>query len=237
MRYPQPVPPLTFQRARTEENKRRRAAALVEAARSLAVETGVASVTLTAVAGRAGIHYSAVRRYFTSHKEVLLHLAAEGWVRWSATVCKELDGPDGQEMSPERVAEILATSLVADPLFCDLLANLHLHLEHEVEPERVVEIRLTISAAATELADAIERVLPAPGRSGAFDILIAAYSLAAAFWHIANPPERLSDVYAKEPEALPPEWNIDFASALTRVLTATCVGLNSGSPGPEDGAK
>ena len=81
VRYPQPVAPLTFQRARTEENKRRRATALVEAARSLAVETGVASVTLTAVAGRAGIHYSAVRRYFTSHKEVLLHLAAEGWVR------------------------------------------------------------------------------------------------------------------------------------------------------------
>lgn len=231
--------PLTFKRARTEENKRRRAAALVEAARSLAVETGVASVTLTAVAGRAGIHYSAVRRYFTSHKEVLLHLAAERWVRWSGTVCEKLNesGPDGQTMSPPQVAEILANSLVADPLFCDLLANLHLHLEHEVEPERVVEIRLTISAAATSLADAIDRALPALGRSGAFDILIAAYSLAAAFWHIANPPERLSDAYAKEPEALPPEWNIDFASALTRVLTATCVGLSSGSPVTERGTK
>ena len=100
--------PLTFQRARTEENKRRRAAALVEAARSLAVETGVASVTLTAVAGRAGIHYSAVRRYFTSHKEVLLHLAAEGWVRWSGTVCEELGEPG--PMSPPRVAETLANA-------------------------------------------------------------------------------------------------------------------------------
>jgi len=229
------VPQLTFQRARTEENKRRRAAALVEAARSLAVETGVASVTLTAVAGRAGIHYSAVRRYFTSHKEVLLHLAAEGWVRWSGTVCEQLN--EAGQMSPPEVAEILANSLAADPLFCDLLANLHLHLEHEVEPERVVEIRLTISAAATSLADAIERALPAPGRSGAFDILIAAYSLAAAFWHIANPPERLSDVYAKEPEALPPEWNIDFASALTRVLTATCVGLSSGTTVTKEGAE
>ena len=227
--------PLTFQRARTEENKRRRAAALVEAARSLAVETGVASVTLTAVAGRAGIHYSAVRRYFTSHKEVLLHLAAEGWVRWSGTVCEELGGPG--PLSPPRVAETLANALVADPLFCDLLANLHLHLEHEVDPDRVVEIRRTIAAAAIALADAIERALPVLGRSGAFDILIAAYSLAAAFWQIANPPERLSDVYAEEPESLPPEWNIDFASALTRVLTATCVGLSSGSPSAEKGVK
>jgi AcrR family transcriptional regulator len=102
------VAPRTFQRARTEENKRRRAAALVEAARSLAVESGVASVTLTAVAGRAGIHYSAVRRYFTSHKEVLLHLAAEGWVRWSGTVCEKLTEPG--PMSPPRVAEVCCST-------------------------------------------------------------------------------------------------------------------------------
>jgi AcrR family transcriptional regulator len=219
---------LTFQRARTEENKRQRAAALVEAARSLALETGVASVTLTAVAGRAGIHYSAVRRYFTSHKEVLLHLAAEGWVRWSDAVCAQLGEPGA--MSRERVAETLANGLAADPLFCDLLANLHLHLEHEVDVERVVDIRRTISAAAVALADAIERALPALGRSGAFDMLIAAYSLAAAFWHIANPPERLTTAYADEPEVQVPEWNIEFPSALTRVLTATCIGLVTESP-------
>jgi len=221
------VAQLTFRRARTEENKRQRAEALVEAARSLAVETGVASVTLTAVAGRAGIHYSAVRRYFSSHKEVLLHLAAEGWVRWSATVCEHLAEPG--PMSPARVAETLAQGLAADPLFCDLLANLHLHLEHEVDVDRVVEIRRTISAAAVALADAIERALPGLGRAGSFDILIASYSLAAAFWHIANPPERLTDAYAEEPEALPPEWNIEFPSALSRVLTATCIGSLSGS--------
>ncbi|MFV0493815.1 TetR family transcriptional regulator [Mycobacterium sp.] len=216
---------LAFRRARTEENKRQRAAALVEAARSLALETGVASVTLTAVANRAGIHYSAVRRYFTSHKEVLLQLAAEGWVRWSDRVCRELR--EAESTTPERVAATLAAGLAADPLFCDLLANLHLHLEHEVQIERVIEIRRTSAAAAVALADAIEAALPALGRSGAFDIVIAAYSMASAFWQIANPPERISDVYAEEPEALPPEWNIDFASALTRVLTATCIGLNA----------
>ncbi|QLL08142.1 TetR family transcriptional regulator [Mycobacterium vicinigordonae] len=222
MRYPLPVAQLAFRRARTEENKRQRAAALVEAARSLALETGVASVTLTAVASRAGIHYSAVRRYFTSHKEVLLQLAVEGWARWSATVCEKLAEPGA--MTPARVAETLANGLAVDPLFCDLLANLHLHLEHEVQIERVVENRRAISAAAIALADAIGQALPALGRPGAFDILIAAYSLAAAFWQIANPPARISDVYEEEPEVLPPEWNIDFASALTRVLTATCIG-------------
>ena len=54
-------------------------------------------------------------------------------------------------------------------------------------------------------------------------------ALAAAFWQIANPPERLNDAYAEEPDIRPPEWNIEFAPALGRVLTATCIGLLAGS--------
>ena len=227
VRYALPVAQLTFQRARTEEKKRQRAEALMEAARSLALEAGVASVTLTAVASRAGMHYSAVRRYFTSHKEVLLRLSAEGWVRWSNTVCDKLAEPGPK--SPSRIAETLAHALAEDPLFCDLLANLHLHLEHEVDVEQVVEVKRISTAATLSLADAIESALPALGRSGALDMLLAAYSLAATLWQIANPPERLNDAYAEEPEVIPPEWNLDFASALTRLLTATCIGLIAGA--------
>jgi AcrR family transcriptional regulator len=231
LRYPRAVPQLSFQRARTEDKKRQRAAALVEAARSLALESGVASVTLTDVASRAGVHYSAVRRYFTSHKEVLLHLAAEGWARWSGTVCERLGEPG--PMSALRVAETLANALAADPLFCDLLANLHLHLEHEVEIHRVLEVKQISSAAVNSLADAIERALPGLGRAGAFDVILAAYSLAAPLWQVANPPKRLADAYA-DPKAtdLPPDWNIDFTSALTRLISATCVGLMAEVPDP-----
>jgi AcrR family transcriptional regulator len=216
------MPQLSFQRARTEDKKRQRAAALVEAARSLALESGVASVTLTDVASRAGVHYSAVRRYFTSHKEVLLNLAAEGWARFSATVCESLAQPG--PMSPARVAETLAQGLADDPLFCDLLANLHLHLEHEVELERVLEFKEISNAAVISLTDAIENALPGLGRSGAFDVLLASYSLAAPMWQMANPPKRLADEYAKRPD-VPPDWKIDFTTALTRLITATCVGL------------
>jgi AcrR family transcriptional regulator len=222
VRYSRAVPQLTFQRARTEDKKRQRAAALVEAARSLAVESGVASVTLTDVASRAGVHYSAVRRYFTSHKEVLLNLAAEGWARFSDTVCATLREP--VPMSPARVAEALADGLAGDPLFCDLLANLHLHLEHEVALERVLEFKQISNAAVLSLTDAIENALPELGRPGAFDVLLASYSLAAPLWQMANPPERLADEYSKRTD-VPPDWKIDFTAALTRLITAVCVGL------------
>jgi hypothetical protein len=109
-------------------------------------------------------------------------------------------------MSPSRVSETLASGLAADPLFCDLLANLHLHLEHEVDLDRVVEIGRSSAAAVMSLAEAIEHALPPLGRSGALDILlppIAAYSLAAPLWQIAHPPQGLTDACAEEPEVLP----------------------------------
>ena len=76
------------------------------------------------------------------------------------------------------------------------------------------------------LADAIEQALPVLGRSGALNVLLAACSLTAYFWQIAHPPQRLIDAFAEEPQ-VPPDWNLDFA--LTRLLTAACVGLLSES--------
>jgi AcrR family transcriptional regulator len=153
------------------KKKRQRAAALVEAARSLALETGVASVTLTAVANRAGAHYSAVRRYFTSHKEVLLHLAAEGWFRWSNTVCAALrePGPNvaiaGRRDVSQRFGRRLALLRPA--------RQLHLHLEYEVDLERVVEVKRISATAVISLADAIEQAFPPLGRPRALDNLLA----------------------------------------------------------------
>jgi len=56
-------------------------------------------------------------------------------VRWSKTMSATLRKP-----GPMGTAETLASGLAADPLFCDLVPNLPLHLEREVDLERVVEI-------------------------------------------------------------------------------------------------
>jgi hypothetical protein len=131
-------------------------------------------------------------------------------------------------MSPSRVADALADGLAADPLFCDLLANLHLHLEHEVGIGRVLEVKQISTAAVMSLADAIEDALPGLGRAGAYDVILAAYSLAAPLWQVANPPKRLAEAYAEaEATDLPPDWNIDFTAALTRLIRATCAGLSA----------
>jgi hypothetical protein len=59
-------------------------------------------------------------------------------VWWSKAACATLGQPG--PMSPSRAAKTLANDLAADLFFCDVLANLHLHLKRKVDLERVVEI-------------------------------------------------------------------------------------------------
>lgn len=213
---------LSFQRARSPESKRRRSEALVEAARSLALEKGVASVTLTAVADRAGVHHSAVRRYFASHKDVLLQLAAEGWNAWSDAVA---DALHGRTVPPADLAEVLAMTLAADPLFCDLLANVPLHLEHDVDVERVIEFKKTSRKAVDAMIATIASATPSLGNAAAaLDVVTAANALAATLWQVAHPADGLVAAYQREP-SLSIVGVGDFTTTLARLLTATCVGL------------
>lgn len=212
---------LSFRRARSEENKRQRAATIVEAARSLALECGVASVTLTGVANRAGVHHSAVRRYFSSHKEVLLRLATEGMTELADTVCAGLR--DGEERSPAAVADVLSSALIASPLLCDLLGSQHLHLEHEVEIDLVNESHRANRAAAMTMVEGIVQAVPDLDRESALDIVTAAFALAAMLWQFANPPEGLEHDFGAEP-GFPDDWDTEFGSTLTRLLAATCIG-------------
>ncbi|MBN7304810.1 TetR family transcriptional regulator [Mycobacteroides abscessus subsp. bolletii] len=215
------MPKTSFQRARSEEQKQERASALLDAARSLAAETGVASVTLTAMADRAGIHHSAVRRYYSSFKQVLLLLGEEGWQRWAGGVCDELQA--AEQVSPAAIAQVMAKHFAGDPLFCDLLVNLSLHLEREVEVEQVAAFRQVAYDSIRSVAEATQRVCRLFDEESAFDAIAAAVSLAAMFWQNAHPPKELAEAIGDD--ILSPNWNMDFLPALTRVLAATCVGL------------
>lgn len=212
---------LSFRRARSEENKRQRAATIVEAARSLALESGVASVTLTGVANRAGVHHSAVRRYFSSHKEVLLRLTTEGMAQFADAVCTALR--DGEDRSPAAVADVLSGALIASPLLCDLLGSQHLHLEHEVQIELVNESHRANTAAAMTMVEAIVQSVPDLDRESALDIVTAAFALAGTLWQFTHPPEGLEHDFGEE-SGIPEDWDTGFDSTLTRLLAATCIG-------------
>ena len=61
------------------------------------------------------------------------------WVGWSDVACATLRKPD--PMTTSRIPETSANGLAADTLSFDGLASLHLHLEQQLDLERVVGIR------------------------------------------------------------------------------------------------
>jgi AcrR family transcriptional regulator len=210
-----------FQRARSARHKQQRAQDLVDAARGLATEHGVKSVTLTAVAQRAGVHHSAVRRYFDSHREVLLHLAAEGWNRWADAVAEALRD---RRASSDELAAVMTATLARDPLLCDLMAHVPLHLEHDVDVDRVIEFKRSSRAAVDRMRAAIVAGVDGMDEVAALDVITASNAMAATLWQATHPAAGLEAAQTADP-ALSYLSAGDFEPTLARLLTATFAGL------------
>src|ERR1700704_6529770 len=98
-----------FLRARSPQRKQQRAEDLLAAARRLAHDEGAQAVTLTEIANTAGVHVSAVRRYFESREEIFLRLADEGWQEWAHALRDRLS--TATDITPHELASALAGTL------------------------------------------------------------------------------------------------------------------------------
>lgn len=213
----------TFQRAYSLQHKEQRATDLVKAARTLAARDGVRGVTLTAIATQAGVHVSAVRRYFDSWEEILLGLAEEGYAEWTHALIDRVHGHEG--LTSADLARAVTETLAERPLFCDLLTHVTLNLEREVTYERVRVFKFTVGAALAPLTEAITRGSALTAEQ-ANDLIIAVISMTAPLWQAAHPAETLTRLYAEEPSLA--HIGIDFSPTLTRLLTALCDGMTRG---------
>src|ERR1700748_955928 len=110
------------QRARSAEAKQQREQAILDAAARLGAERGIRQVTLTDIAQAVGMHKSAMLRYFETREQIFLRLTAIGWREWSADLRSRL-GELAAGAPAATVATAFADSLVARPMFCDLLAQ------------------------------------------------------------------------------------------------------------------
>jgi AcrR family transcriptional regulator len=208
-------------RARSQEANLRRAEDLLDAARALAADRGgVRHITLAAVTEVAGLHPSAVRRYFDSKEELLLELAERGWNQWRDLLVAHLAGV--RDLAPGQTAAAVATTLAAQPLFCDLLTHVPLSLEGEVGIERARRFKTSSFAAYDTIVD----VLTAAGTmttAQVQDLITAALGLTANLWQLSHPTPTLAELYAQNPR-----WGhvaLDFEPRLTRLLQATAAGL------------
>ena len=189
---------LDFERARSPEAKRARQEAILAAAARLAAAGSVREVTASAIADEVGMHKSAMLRYFETREDIFLQLAADAWGEWSTAVRTDLEGLAARpaagrhewDRTAQEIAAVLAHSLVARPLFCDLLAHSPLNLERNVSLEKLKAFKTRALAAVAEVGSALCTVTPLL-LDQACSVVSTATSMAGAMWQMAAPGTRL----------------------------------------------
>ncbi len=211
----------SFQRARRPEQKMRRQAAILRAARELALRDGVRTVSLADIAARVGVHKSALLRYFETREQIFLELTAEAWRDWAGAIHAGLD--TAAVGSAGLVADVIARSFGDRPLLCDLVAHTPLNLERNVSPEAVRRYKMTSLGTVNEAASLVQRVLPDLTLAECTEFVATLASLAGAVWQMANPAPALAELYASDPVLA--QACVDLTPRLRRAAQVLLAGL------------
>lgn len=193
---------MTFQRARSEEQREARRRAILDAATAMLDEMPVSQISLNELSRRVGLAKSNVLRYFDSREGVLLELLDTFLHDWLAEVSAALGDPDDVHRSPvqqaERLAEVLARSLAGRRVLCDLAGAQGGVLEHNVSVDVVVRHKRVALTRLAEAADLMRRHVPELGGEAerlCFHVLVLAGALAP----YSSPPACVRAAYELEP--------------------------------------
>ncbi|MFI5908463.1 TetR/AcrR family transcriptional regulator [Dactylosporangium sp. NPDC051541] len=217
---------MTFQRARTEEQREVRRRAILDMASTMLDEMPVAAITLNELSRRVGLAKPNVLRYFESREAVLLELLERFLQEWLTDLAAELAaGVDKGSAMPERaaaVADILSRSLAARIVLCDLFGAQGSVLEHNVSVEVVTRYKRASLEHLTTMTALLQRHLPELGENATLfglQTLVMAGALSA----YNTPPPSLQAAYEAEPDLA--RFHLQLPESLRVGLMATLLGV------------
>ncbi|AZS83507.1 TetR family transcriptional regulator [Streptomyces griseoviridis] len=216
---------MTFQRARSEEQREIRRRAILDTAAAMLDEMPVAEVSLNELSRRVGLAKSNVLRYFESREAVLLELLDVFLGRWLAELADELAAGVEADAAPEvrarQVAEVLSRSLAGRVVLCDLFGAQGGVLEHNVSVEVVKRHKRSSLTRLADMAGLMSRHLPELGADAQLFCLMSLVS-AGALSAYAPPPASLAAAYEDEPAL--GALNLELRDALRISFTMTLLG-------------
>lgn len=193
---------MTFQRARSQEQREIRRQAILDAAAVMLDEMPVAEVTLNELSRRVGLAKSNVLRYFESREAVLFELLERAVQRWLKQVAEELAaGVDPSLSARERgdqMAAVLSASLARQTVLCDLINAQAGVLEHNVSVEVVVQYKRSAVADLATAAELVRRHIPELG-DGARFVATTALILAGTLSAYCRPSASALAAYEADP--------------------------------------
>ena len=217
---------VTFQRARTEEQREIRRRAILDVASAMLGEMPVAAVTLNELSRRVGLAKPNVLRYFESREAVLLELLDLLLQEWLTELEGELAAVvDDNRPMEERatvVAEILSRSLSDRVALCDLFGAQGSVLERNVSVEVVARYKRVSLDRLTTMAALLQKHLPELGDNAAL-FSLQTMVMAGALSAYSTPPPSLQAAYQAEPELA--RFHLELDAYLRQALTATLLGV------------
>jgi AcrR family transcriptional regulator len=217
---------VTFQRARSEEQREIRRRAILDTAAVMLDEMPVAEVSLNELSRRVGLAKSNVMRYFESREAVLLELMDVFLGRWLTELADELaagvEAPAPPDVRAVQLADVLSRSLAERPVLCDLFGAQGGVLEHNVSVEVVKRHKRSSLAKLADLADLMRRHLPEIGDNAQLFCLMTLISAGALSAYVPPPPSLLA-AYADEPAL--GLLHLELRDALHFSITSTLRGV------------
>ncbi|MET8267304.1 TetR family transcriptional regulator [Micromonospora arida] len=217
---------MTFQRARSEEQREVRRRAILETTSAMLDEMPVAEVTLNELSRRVGLAKTAVLRYFESREAILLDLLDDRTTTWLAELEQELaDGVDLSRPAVERAeqtADVLSRSLASQTVLCDLFGAQGGVLEHNVSVEVARRHKRAALGQLAVMADLVRRHLPEVGDNAEL-FCLHTLIMGGALSAYTTPPPSLLAVYESEPALA--VHHVDLRTALRLAIITSLVGM------------
>lgn len=222
---------MTFQRARSEEQREVRRLAILDAAAAMLAEMPVAEVSLNELSRRVGLAKSNVLRYFESREAVLFELLDRAFREWVAEVSDELSAAiDPRRPARERgdqLAAVVSRSLARHTVLCDLISAQAGVLEHNVSVEVVVRYKRSARDSLVTLVELVRRHLPELGE-GAWRVCLTAMVMAGALWAHARPSASTLAAFEADPTLC--DLRLDLPAAMEDALATLIAGTLARSP-------
>ncbi|NIK56799.1 TetR/AcrR family transcriptional regulator [Kribbella shirazensis] len=216
---------MTFQRARSAEQRAARRQAILATAAAMLTEMPVADVTLNELSRRVGLAKSNVLNYFDSREAVLLELSSDELAAWVADLRDTLSEDSSALPTGERAERLVAGivgTLARRPVLCDLISAQAAVLERNISTATALTFKRAAAVAYEELIAVVVGVLPELGPEGAGRFIATASLLAGAVWTHSHPVPAILAAYEADPSLA--TIRMDFEPALSDALRALLYG-------------
>jgi AcrR family transcriptional regulator len=206
-------------RATTDEGRKVRADSLLSAARELFETRDFVDISTADIAQRAGLAKGTLFLYFKTKEALFLEvlsISMRDWFVESATLIKK------RKKSPQTLANVIATTLLARPALIRLLASLHPVLDRNNDPNSILKFKESLLQLTNDTASLFHEALGLPMQRCA-RIALWMHSLIVGLAQVTS-PSRLVRSTLENPHLA--HIQRDFATEVEDSLRALFDGVN-----------